>query len=151
MDGSDLQKDGPDQDYYTDPEEEERDPVENEQANNSVNVKLLSQGQVFIPDKGDVVVLPCRVTPKDVIRMWKKDTILIFQDQISLTEKENYNLTADGDLQVIVQSSEDYGQYECVIAASNTENMELVHQLVPRTSPTIQKLYVRENKRVVST
>lgn len=152
LDGSDLQKDGPpDNDYYTDGDPEDGDePVENEPANNSVNVKLLSQGGIFIKNVGDVVTLPCRVSPKDVIRMWKKDTTLIFQDRISITENEKYNLTADGDLQVTVESAEDYGQYKCVIAMYDSGNMEVVHKVVALTSPAITNLFVRENKRVVS-
>lgn len=152
LDGGDVQKDGPlDPDYYTDGDPENGDdPAENEPANNSVNVKLLSQGEVFIKNVGDVVTLPCRVSPKDVVRVWKKDTTLIFQDRISITENKKYNLTADGDLQVTIESAEDYGQYKCIIAMYDGANLEVAHQVVGRTSPTITNLFVRENKRVVS-
>lgn len=151
MDGSDLQKDGPpDPDYYDGDSVDGDEPVENEQDNNSVNVKILSQGDVFIKNQGDVVTLPCRVSPKDVIRMWKNDTTLIFQDRISITENKKYNLTGDGDLQVTIEYPEDYGQYVCVIAIENGAPIEVVHKVVAPTSPNITNLFVRENKRVVS-
>ncbi|XP_066151083.1 limbic system-associated membrane protein-like isoform X2 [Euwallacea fornicatus] len=145
----DLQKDQ--NDYYSEIEKDDEDGhegPEEAEGSNDVNVKLISKGQEFMQDIDTVVDLPCQTSSKNPVRLWYKDSILIYHDQINLENKQNYKLLDNGTLQVTITSAKDFGNYSCKLAVLTKTQPQVVHQVFGKISPNITHLFVDPNKKV---
>ncbi|XP_074028171.1 protein amalgam isoform X2 [Leptinotarsa decemlineata] len=117
-------------------------PVEEE------TVEFLTQAQVVIAKIGDVVRLPCDVSNPDVVIVWQKDGSLIFQGHIAVSRSTNLMEFPNNTLEVNVTSSNDFGNYACILITSNEDDKrpQLLHKIVPLTPPQIMAIIPSNNR-----
>ncbi|XP_019773002.1 limbic system-associated membrane protein isoform X2 [Dendroctonus ponderosae] len=138
--------------YYDDDNEEDPDnSLADITENNGANVKIISAPNTFDANIGEVVRLPCLTTSTDdLVRVWSKDSGLIYQGNINTRDDDNYKLIENGTLEVTIKSQDDTGNYACKVALTETNQPEVVHHVLVRYSPNITALFVKDGKKVVN-
>lgn len=88
--------------------------------------------------------------PDDLVRVWSKDSGLIYQGNINTRDDHNYKLVENGTLEVTIKNQDDTGNYACKVALTETNQPEVVHHVLVRYSPKITGLFVNDDQKVVS-
>ncbi|XP_072399970.1 protein amalgam-like isoform X2 [Diabrotica undecimpunctata] len=145
----DLQNDGDDDEYGVDGPDDGPDDI-SEPVSEEEHAEFRTQPQVFVAKVGEIVRLPCQVSNHDVINIWQRDDVLLYQGHVAVdTEKySNIREFPDNALEVRINNEKDYGNYSCILITTNVikNRPRLIHRVVGPTPPKITDIRTDKNE-----